>query len=278
MVPGFNIYTNNFKRRIAADISLHLNMKKMAQAAKQNEQIYQSLTEPLLDGLLDISSTFPSTNDILTICSMTIAELSLLICIYLFFKQRKLSAMILVLTKAQTANSLNEEFIFVRQTSAPSKTIGDTIKDTLKWDHFLVVVAVLIFLMTLATLIKSVRSNIRGTTVLLELTNGTNCATVPLMTLPLCPSLLTITPPSTISNIILTPLLKFQLYADWTNFKITNKLTGETIDISNKIKISIMDRYRIHHVIQKPYMAYVMLQHCGLVMHIPNSNIRKQFE
>ena len=75
VVPGFNIYTNNFKHRIAADKSLHWNMKKMAQAAKQDERIYQSLTEPLLDGLLDIRSTFPSTNDILTICSMTIAGL-----------------------------------------------------------------------------------------------------------------------------------------------------------------------------------------------------------
>lgn len=117
-----------------------------------------------------------------------------------------------------------------------------------------------------------------GTTIILELTSGSTCVMIPLLTLSLCPSLLEISPPSSISNVFLNEWPSRILKADWTNFKVTNKLQYSTIEIPTGIKLSWMNRYRVMKVMRQPYMAYILLKHGNITMPIPNMQMQKYFD
>ena len=49
-VPHFNMYKHKMNDILANDQKSHLSIEKMAESARQNKTIYQSLAEPLLDG------------------------------------------------------------------------------------------------------------------------------------------------------------------------------------------------------------------------------------
>ena len=66
-VPVFNIYNDSFSSIIANDQIAHLSLQKMAEAAKKEQKVFKSLAEPLIDGLIDIAPSWPTTNDIMTL-------------------------------------------------------------------------------------------------------------------------------------------------------------------------------------------------------------------
>ena len=68
----------------------------MADKAKNDEIIFKSLAEPLLDGQLAINSSWPDFNALLIFISGGLATLALLALLWMHFRIRKLSAALLV--------------------------------------------------------------------------------------------------------------------------------------------------------------------------------------
>jgi hypothetical protein len=58
-IPDFKIYTHKFKEILASDRNDPLSLKRMVKSAKKDETIFQSLSEPILDGQLQLSQTWP---------------------------------------------------------------------------------------------------------------------------------------------------------------------------------------------------------------------------
>ena len=104
-IPGFQMYQHNFNQFLVDDSKAHLNVTKMAQAAKNDSLIFQSLSEPLLHGSISLENDWPDFNAILIFVTMSIAVLSFLACIWSFFKIRKLIAMVTVLQQVSSVKS-----------------------------------------------------------------------------------------------------------------------------------------------------------------------------
>jgi hypothetical protein len=49
-IPDFKIYTHKFKEILASDKNDPLSLKRMVKSAKKDDTIFQSLSEPILDG------------------------------------------------------------------------------------------------------------------------------------------------------------------------------------------------------------------------------------
>lgn len=276
-IPNFEIYKHDFQERLVADSQLHFSMKKMAQATKRDEKIFQTLSEPLLSGDIQLSSTWPTSNDILTYISFILAISASLVCIMLFLKHRQLMAMMTMMNQIQYTKAFETNYIFEKTTTESPINIIDSIKENITWDHLIFAVNMILLMLCISLVIQMRDTTKCGTTIILELTSGSTCVMIPLLTLSLCPSLLEISPPSSISNVFLNEWPSRILKADWTNFKVTNKLQYSTIEIPTGIKLSWMNRYRVMKVMRQPYMAYILLKHGNITMPIPNTQMQKCF-
>ncbi|CAC5370307.1 unnamed protein product [Mytilus coruscus] len=104
-VPNFKIYSHNMSNILVADQQDHLSLRKMAQAAKKDEQIFKTLTEPLITGDISLNSEWPDLNAILIFVALTIGCLSFITCIYLFFKVRKMAIAMLILKQVSNVKA-----------------------------------------------------------------------------------------------------------------------------------------------------------------------------
>lgn len=279
LLPMFNMYNHSFQERVVADQKLHLNMKKMVQAAKNDEQIFQSLTEPLLEGEINVKSVWPDTNGIIVLCTLGLTILTTIACILSMMKIRKLSTTLLILQ--QTSHVRSEKlpsFVYSNPTNKIQKSTVPSISSILEWDHLILALLICITIMLIFILFIIVRRRNRGTTVLLELTSGKHCVIIPLIYLPLCPSFLNIEPPFHISNFTLSDFSSCNLKTDWTGFKIKNVLNEQSLEIQNVINLSWINWYKTSKVLKHPYMAYILLQHDGLLTPLPDIKVQENIQ
>lgn len=53
-IPKFTFFKHTIRDVLANDHKAHLNLKKIASAVKNDQKIFKSLAEPLLDGQIQI--------------------------------------------------------------------------------------------------------------------------------------------------------------------------------------------------------------------------------
>ncbi|XP_062603682.1 uncharacterized protein LOC134265486, partial [Saccostrea cucullata] len=104
-IPEFVFYNHTMHDVLANDQKAHLNLKKIAKAVKNDQKIFKSLAEPLLDGQIEIPQEWPNTSDIITLVSLCLAGLCLIVCILLCIKVRKICTTLLILKEVQHASS-----------------------------------------------------------------------------------------------------------------------------------------------------------------------------
>ena len=269
VLPSFNFYNHTMHDKITADQKFHLSMKKITKASKNDEKIFKSLAEPILDGQIDFQTSWPDTDSILLICTMAVTFLVGLLGIYAVFKTRKLATALLLLQQSSAVKSDEvPKFIYKTVTTPTSTSTFTDITDFITWEHLIVALLVITLILTVTNLALLTKRNARkkGMQVLLEITSGSNCVTVTLLTLPLCPSFYIITPPIMNSGFILSKFPGRTLYFDWSEFSVTNKISKCTIPIRNKTKLTWSARYMLSKILKEPHMAYILLEHNGTVM------------
>ena len=112
------MYNNQFSQILADDAKNDLSLKKMADVAKSDGIIFQSLAEPMLEGVLNFKSSWPDTSGILVVVELAISCISIILCIVLFVKLRKLSIAYMVLQKPTQVKSMTLPS-FIYSTPAP---------------------------------------------------------------------------------------------------------------------------------------------------------------
>lgn len=90
------MYAHNYNQVLANDNKAHLNLSKMVKAAKKDELVFQSLTEPLIEGNIQINSSWPSVSDIIDFVAFAISSIAIFGVIFTFLKVRKLLAIIAI--------------------------------------------------------------------------------------------------------------------------------------------------------------------------------------
>ena len=98
--PAFKIYDHEMTQILADDTKSHLNLRKMVDKAKNDEIIFKSLSEPMLDGQISTNANWPDFNAILIFISGGLAIGASLALIWMFFKIRSLTAAVALLQSA----------------------------------------------------------------------------------------------------------------------------------------------------------------------------------
>lgn len=268
-IPKFNFYNHSFQKVIAVDQQNHFNLEKVAKAARKEETIFQSLTQPLIEGQIDISPSWPDFNAILIFVTFGFAVLSSLLGVWLFFKIRKFSISLMVLqqiahAKAQTPPS----FIFNLPTSTTKKPDVVDLKaifSEFSWIHGSVVlsICVLVLLLVITILLFRKYRQRKCTSLYVEITSGGECITVPVLTLPLCPSYWEITVPQ-IKDLSVSKFPVCKLFAVWSNFTVTNKLTNNSVQVPSSVSVNIFVRSKLAKILKQPFCVYILIEHQGM--------------
>ena len=274
-VPQFRLYNHSFNKVLANDKKFHLSLRKMSEAAKNDQVIFFNLAEPLLDGEISIPAAWPDTNAIMIFATMGVAVVSLVLGIFSFCKMRKMAKTFLVLQQTMKAKaSTVPTFIYkgVEQDQSNQANTSDTLILELSWMHAILVLCGFVLLLVITCVIIMCRSKRKqGTTILLVITSGGYCATVPLVHLNLCPSYWRISKPI-IDNLDVSNFPFCTLYATWSPFIITNKASGQTIHVPNSVNISWFTYYKLSKIFQQPFCAYILVMHQGFYSVLSENN------
>jgi hypothetical protein len=114
------------------------------------------------------------------------------------------------------------------------------------------------------------------TQIMLEITTGSECVTLPVMNLPLCLSCFTIDAPDDIFNVELSNFTKIKLFVQWPGFVITNSLTNQSMHVKQEVDIGSFDLRKINKMLQQPFMAYILIVHQGVAIPLPVQNVKNQ--
>ena len=112
-IPSFDIYKHKLHELIAKDDKVKLNLKKMAASAKNNQRIYQSISEPILSGEWLPENTWTSNLGLVSISAMATSIFTLIICAFLAYRLRVLLAIVSTLQLSlQTTAMTNKPLIW----------------------------------------------------------------------------------------------------------------------------------------------------------------------
>ncbi|CAG2224481.1 unnamed protein product [Mytilus edulis] len=266
-IPNFKFYNHKFNSILASDIKDHLNLKKIAKSAKKDETIFQNLAEPLLDGQITLDSNWPDTNGYLAIASITIGGISFIGFVYMFLQFRSLRTSLLILQQVHNVHSKSTvpSFLFEAVTQTTTQSFLDSaILKEFTWVHGSLIVGVLILILLICVLVCLFKHKSHNTTIMLEITSGGSCATIPVTSFPLCPSYWDIQPPVTIQNVQICNFPFGKLSVEWPGFKVINKLTKQSLTVKTCFKVGLFNYFKIRRIINQPYCAYILIVHQGL--------------
>ena len=205
-LPNMNIYNHSFSSMIATDNKLHLSLKRIAQAAKEDRKIFTSLAEPLLDGEIDVDDSWPNTESIISIISLGLSIFLTIVCVVLFNKIRALTTALILIQKAQSTSASASpqtppSFHYVQSSQTTTQNYDFSFTSNLnQWPAIvLATFTILTFIGVIHYFYKQICMK-HSTQIFLEISNGIRCITIPLIELPLCPSDWDISAPEIISN------------------------------------------------------------------------------
>lgn len=274
-LPNFNLYAHNYNQFLANDHKAHLNLSKMVKAAKKDELVFQSLTEPLLEGDIKINSSWPSVSDIIDFVALGISIIAILGVIFTFLKLRKLLTVITILQTTASVKSESQipSFIYkVESTPTPDPSEFDLLIQNFSWNHASVIMNAIVVLLLLFCFLYNfyLRRKNRFTQIVIELTTGGECIFIPVLNLPLCPSFWKIEPPSDIFQINVTAFpFASTMQFDWIGFNVTNISGTRTINIKPKVSLDFFSALKAKRITEQPYDVHILVSHHNVYQSLP---------
>ncbi|CAC5388718.1 unnamed protein product [Mytilus coruscus] len=245
-LPNLHFYNHTFNSVIAQDNNLHTKPKRIAKAAKADSKIFTSLSEPLLDGEIDIDDSWPNTNEMISLISLVLSILLTIACIVLFNKVRALTTALILLQKAPSSAA------FVTPQTPPTFHYMQPISTTQNYESLLspqlnqwpsivlAAITIISFVGVLHYVYKQVCTR-HHTKIILEISNGLICLTIPVVNLPLCPSDWDIATPNSITNMRISGTFYTKLHVEMSGLSIVNVHTKQ--QIKNKINTASNAKY-----------------------------------
>ena len=273
-LPNFTIYKNKMDHIVASDQRSHLSLKKMAARVKQQNIIYSSLAESMLDGEIKIDDNYWSlTNNIISIIAITTTFVNAILIFWLFYKFRILAAAIILYKPVKTAPTTTLMFEYVPATTPIPNYWINTLSDNLKWDHGIFVLVLIILILLIVLLYKRISCRNMHTTLCLQISDGFQCVMIPIMHLPLCPRYWEINYPNIIDNIKINGRFNPKLSVYWPDFIVRNLNTAQIQSIPSILKLTIFQAWTLKSILKHPFDAYVILVHHNIQHPLKNHRI-----
>ena len=108
------------------------------------------------------------------------------------------------------------------------------------------------------------KRNRNGTTIILEVTNGQTCVSIPVKHLSLCPSYWKIQPPVNISDLeLIGSCFSRKLKVNWPGFKAKSNSYSKTMnfEIANTIDLSYVKYRSLKRVLNQPFCVFLLVEH-----------------
>lgn len=250
-IPHFTLFTHNFSKMLATEQKASLDIKKISQKAKQNQVIFQTLSETMLDSDAKFVPSFDFTT-MLSCISTTIAFLSLLAFVFLFRQYRKLTAIVTVLHKVHKAHTLPVFHYttapLITSTEAPFTISPQHLYSTSEVLGILTIIVLSIYLMYKYFKIEKFQ-------LILELSNDHSTVLVPIRNIPYAHHLLMFSSNNPLKDFKVNFGIRSYLYVDWSGLKVEVVGHNTQWNLPSEINLDPLLAYRTHRIISTPFNA-----------------------
>lgn len=268
-IPPFKLFRHNFSELIASDQKQHLSLRRMAAAAAADQDIFQTLADPILDGKLpNLDTTWSIVVKYLSLTSSVMSVLLTVVVIWQLKKIYSLSMAVTLLQKvaqSEAASFTHPPLYFLQATHTTLKS--EIISETSDLTALYVIVAFLLAIALIVAIIKR-RSNCR-TTLTLEISNGDTCVRVPITSLKACPRNWHLAATTTVKAVSVTGRVFPTITVGWGDLNLSNTITGNDTTIPKDTQINVLKAWRLSNLIQKPFVVQILLVHAGIAYTAP---------
>ncbi|XP_052064383.1 uncharacterized protein LOC127704385 [Mytilus californianus] len=266
-LPNLHFYNHTFNSVIAQDNNLHLSLKRIAKAAKADRKIFTSLSEPLLDGEIDIDDSWPNTNEMISLISLVLSILLTIACIVLFNKVRALTTALILLQKAPSSAAFvtpqtPPTFHYMQSPISTTQNYYSLLSPQLnQWPSIVLsAITIISFVGVLHYLYKQVCTR-HHTKIILEISNGLTCLTIPVVNLPLCPSDWDIATPNNITNMRISGTFYKKLHVEMSGLSIVNVHTKQQIKVPDTFTVNPIKAKMLRNIFKSPFTSYILVVH-----------------
>ena len=262
-VPNFKLYEHEFSNTLTKDHKLRLDLKQMAHYAKNNASIYQSIIDPIFAGDWQPQEKSLSDKYLFDIILIAIVILSVLSSTLAIYRTHKLLIVVRTLTNIKAyAMELEPPVLTWKGETTHEPTTTPSVNDSndnlfVTW---LAILTVVVICKIVHKLIKRCR-NKGHTKISIQVSNGVNCLTIPVLSLYLCSDSLMVHKDHILLNIRKTKCIPV-LCISWNQTKVINKLNGSAIKLPTSISINPYQCIQIHNMLQQTDTATVDTDSC----------------
>ena len=159
----------------------------MVKAAKEDQQIYQSLSEPILAGMLpNENDTFENITVVLTYVACGVAIVAFILAASATYKLKTVLAVVASMQKVQSAQASILPYDFQFPTSTVKTLLTTTHCDHETASYWWMIVVLFLSLVIIELLRRTWKR--RGTTLYLEISNADICERIEIMKIQHCPT------------------------------------------------------------------------------------------
>lgn len=262
-IKPFRLFDHKFSNVIANDRVDQLNLDKMVAAAKEDQIIYNTMADPILDSDIFVTSAI----DYQTILSIVAVTLSTFAIFGVFVSYRKLKALTAALALSARIKPVSSlpQFIYTNAptTPAPPSVVKQIHTALPQYNTYIFLTLCII---TFCFILKQHLNKRRKPALQLEISNNETSITVKVMTLPTCISLCTFhqSAPITLNNI--TYGLRPQVTVNWHSFAIKAENNTAVLCPPSHINISWFTALQLRSLLRaswSPYITQLWITHNG---------------
>jgi len=248
---------------LADDMKSHLNLTKMVEIAKNDNIVFKTLAEPILEGQVPIQSTWPDLSDIPSFVALGSLVFIIPVVIHLCLRYQKLSAIVATLQHAKPVQALPATLTSFVYTPKPVVVDNSFKFDiALSWEHANFVFLLLNTLLLLVLIIKLVRY-CKTHQLLLEVTSKEKCIFIPIMKIPTCPSLTPIHIPCRAYPIIVGSWFSPKLDITWTDSPSSDVSNCPQYTSPRIVPLTLWQRFKLAQILKQKHFINLHANHNG---------------
>ena len=266
-IPHFQLFEHKFSKTMALDQKLHLSLKHMADSAKNNSVIYQSLVDPIVDGQWKESKDVYEIKDMVNTFLIAGVLLSYLVSGFTAYKLYKYAIIINTLAgKAHARGVVPPNLVWTQpHTVAPTVanvTYGFSTSDTLLY-VWLSILSFLIVLMLIVWRCNKFQKIRKGTKIVMNVSNGDTCVDFTVGWFSRCPHNLSINFDRDIKLETSRRFILPRVIIDWKSSSITCLRTTKPFTLPTFISFGPCTAYVIKSLLNQPYHISFFTVHHG---------------
>ncbi|KAL4230327.1 hypothetical protein ACF0H5_010710 [Mactra antiquata] len=261
-LPQYEMYHHKSREIVAKTKRIEISLEHLAQKAKSNSKVYANLAESYYDKQIG-SDSYSFVYKLIGIGGIIITILNS-VCIYLIY--RKISLLLMATSIMRQASAMELKYV-TTTTQSPYDSFLNTLKFDLQYDHIIFGITILNLLIAIYVMSKlSKGNNVINNYINMHMSNGVHCLDLPLLQIPTCPVEWNIRNRRSIFVDGIVGNIFPKLSIDASEINISNRVTNVELEISNSIRLGLLQSMRIKKMLKTTYFVKLEIVHNGMQM------------